>query len=64
MGVQGCTLVQPVLASRAGGREVPNLPMASGYPGGKENSPRMVVSPPLLPVFTPPHSPLLDTRLQ
>lgn len=35
-----------------------NLPVACGHPGGQGNSPRMVISPPLLPVFTPPRSPL------
>lgn len=32
--------------------------------GREENSPRMVISPLLLPVCTPPRFPLLDTRSQ
>lgn len=53
MGVWGCVSVWPALASRAGGWEMPNLPMACGRPGGK-SSHREVVVPLLLPVFTPP----------
>lgn len=59
-GVQGCTLAWPVPASGAGSQEMPNwrcrtCPRLVVVPG---DSPQMVVSPPLLPVFTPPRSPL------
>lgn len=64
VGVQSCMSVQPVLASGAGGWEMPNLPMAYGRPRGKESGPQIVFSPWLLPVFTPPCSPLLDGHLQ
>lgn len=52
-GGLGCPLVQPALARGAGGQEMPDLFTSCGYPRGKENSHRIVVSP-LLPVFTFP----------